>query len=104
MGSCTFMAFTWDLRTKRLLLSIAISTAAAGAPVAVAAAVAVGVGRRGVRGFPKIMGTFLGVPIVRTIVYWYIGVYIGDPLFWETTIRVGGGVVGTPLFGFQPWI
>ena len=34
------------------------------------------------------MGTFLGVPIVRTIVYWYIGVYIGVPLFWETTILI----------------
>ena len=33
-------------------------------------------------GFPKVKGTFLGVPIIRTII---IGVYIGVPLFWETT-------------------
>ena len=32
--------------------------------------------------FPKIRGTFLGVPIIRIIVF---GVYIGVPLFWETT-------------------
>ena len=31
----------------------------------------------------KIKGTFLGVPIIRIVVY--IGVYIGVPLFWETT-------------------
>ena len=29
-------------------------------------------------GFPKIRGTLLGVPIIRTIVYW--------AFFWETTI------------------
>ena len=29
-------------------------------------------------GFPKIMGTFLGVPIIRTIVFW--------GLLWGTTI------------------
>ena len=34
-------------------------------------------------GFPKIRGTFLGVPIIRTIVFG--GVYIGVPLFWEST-------------------
>ena len=28
------------------------------------------------------MGIFLGVPIIRIIVF---GVYIGVPLFWETT-------------------
>ena len=33
-------------------------------------------------GFPKIRGTFLGVPIIRTIIYW--GLYWGT-LFWETT-------------------
>ena len=27
-------------------------------------------------------GTFLGVPIIRTVIF---GVYIGVPLFWETT-------------------
>ena len=36
-------------------------------------------------GFPKIRGTFLGVPIVRTIVYW--GLY-WVPLFRETTISI----------------
>ena len=35
-------------------------------------------------GFRKIRGTILGVPIIRTIVY--VGVYIGVPLFRETTI------------------
>ena len=29
-------------------------------------------------GFPKIRGTFLGVPIIRTIVYW--GLYWGPPI------------------------
>ena len=29
--------------------------------------------------FPKISGTILGVPIIRTLVFW------GFPLFWETT-------------------
>ena len=33
---------------------------------------------RGIWGFPKIRGTILGVPIIRTIVYW--GLYWG-PLF-----------------------
>ena len=33
-------------------------------------------------GFPKIMGTFLGVPVIRIVVYW--GLY-WVPLFWETT-------------------
>ena len=33
-------------------------------------------------GFPKIRGTLLGAPIIRIIVFW---VYIGVPLFWETT-------------------
>ena len=31
--------------------------------------------------FPKIRGTFLGVPIIRIVVYW---VYSGVPLFMET--------------------
>ena len=35
-------------------------------------------------GFPKIRGTFLGVPIIRTIVFW--GLYWGSLIFWETTI------------------
>ena len=35
------------------------------------------------RGFPKIRGTILGVPITRIIIYW--GLYWG-PLFRETTI------------------
>ena len=39
-------------------------------------------------GFPKIRGTFLRVPIIRIIVF---GVYIGVPLFWETTKSVYGG-------------
>ena len=33
--------------------------------------------------FLKIRGTILGVPIKRTIIYW---VYIGVPLFMETTM------------------
>ena len=33
-------------------------------------------------GFPKLGGIILGVPIIRIIVF---GVYIGVPLFWETT-------------------
>ena len=38
---------------------------------------------RRIQGFPKIRGTFLGAPIIWTIVYW--GLYWG-PLFRETTI------------------
>ena len=35
-------------------------------------------------GSPKLGGgTFLGVPIIRIIVFW---VYIGVPLFWETAM------------------
>ena len=34
-------------------------------------------------GFPKIRGTILGVPIIRTIVF---GGLYWVPLFWETTI------------------
>ena len=32
----------------------------------------------GIWGFPKIKGTFLGVPIMRIIIYW--GVYGGPPI------------------------
>ena len=35
-------------------------------------------------GFPKIRGTFLGVPVLRIIKFW--GLYIGVLLFWEITI------------------
>ena len=42
-------------------------------------------------GFPKIRGTLLGVPRIRTIVF---GVYIGVPLFWETTIE--SSILSTP--------
>ena len=38
---------------------------------------------RKIWGFPKIRGTFFGVPIIRIIVFW--GLY-WVPLFWETTI------------------
>ena len=43
-------------------------------------------------GFPKIRGTFLGVPMIRIIVYW--GLQWG-PLFWESTERMitGGRVL-----------
>ena len=34
--------------------------------------------RESILGFPKIMGTFLGVPIIRTIVFW--GLYWGPPI------------------------
>ena len=34
--------------------------------------------------FPKIRGTVLGVPILRTIVF---GALYWVPLFWETTIH-----------------
>ena len=40
----------------------------------------------GVCGFPNIMGSFLGIPIIRTIVYWGLFRF---PLFWETTISHG---------------
>ena len=33
---------------------------------------------QGIWGFPKIRGTFLGVPIIRTIVFW--GLYGGPPV------------------------
>ena len=36
-------------------------------------------------GFLKLGAPFLGVPIIRTIVF---RVYIGVPLFWETTTCV----------------
>ena len=34
-------------------------------------------------GFAKIRGTFLGAPILRIIIF---GVYIGVPLFWESSM------------------
>ena len=37
-------------------------------------------------GFPKIMGTFLGVPIIRTIVFW--GLYWGPLILGNYHIRV----------------
>ena len=39
-------------------------------------------------GFPKIRGTVLGVPIIRTIVFW--GLYWGSPYFWK--LPDGSGV------------
>ena len=43
-------------------------------------------------GFPKIRGTFLGVPIIRTIVFW--GLYwgpliLGNYHVWVARIREG---------------
>ena len=35
-------------------------------------------------GFPKIRDTFLVVPLIWTIAF--LGLYVGVPLFWETTI------------------
>ena len=40
--------------------------------------VIMGASRDNIWGFPKIRGTFLGVPIIRTIVYW--------GLYWGTLI------------------
>ena len=37
-------------------------------------------------GFPKIRGTFLGVPIVRIIVFW--GLYWGPPILGNYHIGV----------------
>ena len=45
-------------------------------------------------GFPKIRGTILGVPIIS-----FLGVYIGVPLFWETTIYHNGGGVFNMRWG-----
>ena len=42
-------------------------------------------------GFPKLGVPFYGIPIIRIIVF---GVYIGVPLFWETTIWIVGNNVG----------
>ena len=40
-------------------------------------------GRMKMWGFPKIRGTLLGVPIIRTIAHWDL---YWVPLFWETTM------------------
>ena len=45
--------------------------------------------------FPKLRGTFLGVPIIRTIVFW---VYIGSPYFRKlpnkiSQLKQGSGFV-----------
>ena len=37
-------------------------------------------------GFPKIRGTFLGVPIIRTIVYW--GLYWVPPILGNYHIKL----------------
>ena len=39
-------------------------------------------------GFPKIRGTLLGVPIIRTIVFW--GLYWGPPYFGKLPYHFGG--------------
>ena len=36
-------------------------------------------------GFPKIRGTFLGVPIIRTVVFW--GLYWGPPILGNYHIK-----------------
>ena len=47
-------------------------------------------------GFPEIRGTLLGVPIIRTIVFW--GLY-WVPFFWETTIwRIAVKALRTPTW------
>ena len=38
-------------------------------------------------GFPKIRGTFLGVPIIRTIVY--LGLYRGPPVLGKYHVGQG---------------
>ena len=39
----------------------------------------------GIWGFPKIRGTFFGVPIIRIIVFW--GLYWGSPILGNYHLR-----------------
>ena len=48
----------------------------------------------GIWGFPKIRGTFLGVPTIRTIVFW--GLYWGPLILGKYHIGVLGFSVGGP--------
>ena len=56
-------------------------------------------------GFPIIRGTILGIPIIRTIVYW--GLY-GVALFWKTTTSSKRPISSenrTILIGsLRPWV
>ena len=42
-------------------------------------------------GFPKVRGTFLGVPIIRTIMFW--GLYWGPLIVGNYHIRIYKGVM-----------
>ena len=50
-------------------------------------------------GFPKIRGTFFGVPIIRTITYW--GLYWGPLILGNYHIRKLSRVLGFQGLGFQ---
>ena len=47
-----------------------------------------GIGYTGIWEFPKIGGTILGVPIIRTLVFW--GLYWGSPILGK--YHIGGGL------------
>ena len=53
-------------------------------------------------GFPKIRGTFLGVPIISTIVFW--GLYWGSPILGNHHICAGFAEILPPiLLSYHPW-
>ena len=52
-------------------------------------------------GFPKIRGTILGVPIIRTMVFW--GLYWGPPILgnyqiWPESKEIAGGRKSVDLY------
>ena len=49
-------------------------------------------------GFPKIGGAFLGVPIIRTIVFW--GSILGSPYFGKLPFKVPVGLWEGQCGGF----
>ena len=50
-------------------------------------------------GFPKIRGTFLGVPIIRTIVFW--GLHWGSPYFGKPPSPVEPPETLNPVFHLE---
>ena len=49
-------------------------------------------------GFPKIRGTFLGVPMMRTIVYW--GLYWGSLILGNYPIGIMQKTMENTIYGF----
>ena len=54
---------------------------------------------RSIWGFPNIRGTFLGVPIIRTTVYW--GLHWGPPILGNYHLEVCGSELSSSRSGLR---